>query len=317
MNGCIRYGLTKTVRRKMKSRMVLTEGEFIRARDELINQGTYFTAGHSSLYVPSTQTKYLNEKATRNWLDLDGEIVPMTAGEAARTELERAFPTLKRVGWQPKEVVLLDARSPCHYAGQASGEMVYVDLKSAYHQIYSCLWLDTCYPRAIYGQYALKGVAHALKHWKAARNGVLGICRSRYLVGFRGHKRIEMQIKNKFLAPPLWATVQDTLDWIAAEAIERGAIYVNTDGYLFPMTGDFEGFFDYLADHHLRYKIRAQGEGDVRGWNAYKVGSFETMPYKLSLPNSKSGKEFSNVKGNFQEQWASYRKKVYCLVRYS
>lgn len=302
----------------MLTRYVVTESEFIRVRDELVQQGTYFSAGHASLYVPSITTKYLNEKAVRHWLDLDGNIIPMTAGEAARAELGRAFPDIKRVGWLPKEITLFDARSPCHFTGPATGEMMYVDLVSAYYQIYKCLWLDTTYPRGLYGRFPLYDVAEKLKHWKAARNGVLGIVRSRYLVGFRGHQRIEMSIKNKFLSPGLWATVQDTLHWIAAEAIDKGAVYVNTDGYLFPLdNSNVDAFFDVLTDHHLKYKIRAVGEGDVKAWNAYRVGSFSTLPYKMKLTNIKQSKEFTNVRSNDGKEWAKYRQRVHSLVRHS
>lgn len=304
------------VKPKQIKRFVLPEGEFVRARDELVKSGTYFTAGHSSLYVPSLSTKYLNEKAVRHWLDLDGEIVAMTAGEAARTELERAFPLLKRVGWLSKEVSLFDARSPCHFTGQARGEMIYVDLASAYYQIYKCLWLDTTYPRGLYGRFPLRDVGDALKHWKAARNGVIGIVRSRVLIGFRGHKRVEMQIQNKFLSPGLWATVQDTLHWIAREAISKGAIYVNTDGYLFPMDASgFEGFLSFLDDHNLKWKVRAQGDGRIKAWNSYKVGSFQTMPYKLKMSSNNTNKEFTNVRpASKTTKWGEYRKRVYRLV---
>lgn len=302
----------------MIKRYVVTESEFIRIKSELVKQETYFSAGHASLYAPSIATKYLNEKAVRHWLDLDGNIIPMSAGEAARTELSRAFPDIKRVGWLPREISLFDARSPCHFTGPATGEMIYIDLVSAYYQIYKCLWLDTTYPRGLYGQFPLYDVAERLKHWKAARNGVLGIIRSRHLVGFRGHKRVEMSVRNKFLSPGLWATVQHTLHWIAIEAINKGAIYVNTDGYLFPQdTSNVDVFLDYLVDHHLDYKVRAVGAGDVVAWNAYKVGAFSTLPYKLKLANLKQAKEFSNVITTGREGWAKYRQRVHRLVRYS
>lgn len=296
---------------------VLSEGEFIHARDELIKSGTYFTTGHASLNVPSLKVKYLNDKAVRHWLDLNGKVVPMTAGEAARTELNRTFPSLRRVGWLPAEVRLLDARSPFHFTGSNTCEMIYIDLRSAYHQIYKCLWLDTTYPRGLYGRFPLRDVAHALRDWKAARNGVVGIVRSRFLVGFRGHERIEMQIRNKFLSPGLWATVQDTLHWIAHEAIERGAVYVNTDGYLFPLeASDFEGFLSFLDDHSLRWKVRSQGFGVIKAWNSYKVGGFETAPYRFGMSSNNTNKEFTNVKRpEGLRKWGEYRKRVYRLVR--
>lgn len=279
-----------------------------------MEQGTFFVAGHSTLSVPSLEIKYLNDKSLRMWPNGDGEIDLITPGEAARFELIREFPDIKRVGWRGPMIKLFDKRVPMFYLGPAtSSEMVYIDLKSAYWQIYRMLWLDVLYPRGLYGRYPMAGVADRLERWKAARNAVIGLIRSRDLVGFKGHKRIKMTTKNKFLSPCLWATVIDILHWIAEKAISEGAIYINTDGYLFHDQARADRFMLWLIERGLIFSVRDWGPGEVRGWNSYKVNKTQTQVYKLNLPYY--DKEFTNVRPQPARKWQRYYHQISRIVR--
>ncbi len=294
-------------------RVLLAERPFKEVLAALIKSEVYFIAGAVTLYVPSTRTKYLLQKACKLWPTETGEIIYMPPGEAARTELKKAFPDIKRIGWAKKHIVLFDKRPPLMYSGEKRGEMTYVDLKGAYHQIYGRLWLDAPYPRGLMGRYPLRGVANELETWKAARNSVIGISRNRHVTAMRGKKRIQLSVKNLYLSPFLWGTVQEILHWIAGEAITRGAIYVNTDGYIFNSTANSDSFFQFLLDNNLVATIRTMGEGHIAGWNKYRIGDKQTAGYKNPDLFSTT-KEFSNVGPN--GLWAAFWGRVYRIDRH-
>lgn len=287
-------------------RYYVTGSELRSVMSHLQREGTYFLAGSNSIYVPRGKVKYLDKSACKPWPDLENEVGLMGPGEAVRTELAREWPDLTRVGWSGKQVVLLNARSPLHYTGQYSAPLIYVDLVAAYNQIYEKLWLDTTFPRAYYGRYPLWAVANRLKIWKSARNSLVGVCRSRDAVAYRGMKRVTIKMKNKYLSPGLWGTVQGILHWIASEAVNHGAIYVNVDGYIFH-EGDGEladRFLLFLSDLGIRWSIRAQGQGEIVSWNNYRIGHTQTQAYKLGL--IQNSKEFSNVNHKNSHKWAAY-----------
>lgn len=264
----------------------------------LQREGTYFVGGTSSIWVPKGRLKYIDKSVCNHWPDLDGQTRLMTPGEACRTELQREWPDLKKVGWHRGMQSLFDKRSPLHYTGPFSGRMVYIDLVAAYSQIYEKLWLDTSYPRGYFGRYPLAGVAGRLKDWKQARNSLVGIVRSREMVAYRGTKRITIKMKNKYLSPGLWATVQGLLHWIANSALLFGAIYVNVDGYIFKddESDDWVHFMEWLGYREVRHTIRTAGMGEIVGWNNYVIGTSRTQANKLGLITK--SKEFSNVNKN-------------------
>src|SRR3989304_2615894 len=247
-------------------------------------KGIWFIAGINSLYVPSQGVKYLllenrkGEKICRHWPDLEGDTVLMSPGEAARTELKREFPDLTRVGWQKSHVALFDARWPMYCIGPvASPRGQYVDLKGAYHTIYSRLWLDVSYPNG-YGKLNLSNIAERLAGWKGARNSLIGVIRSREATGVRGFKSIPMSTTNPFLSPGLWAQTQAILNDIAHYAVKLGAVYVATDGYIFPTVRQSERFEEQLYNWGLPHRT-VKGDVDIKGWGCYRVGKKQNQSY--------------------------------------
>jgi len=291
----------------------LVTGEDMKALADMLKRiGTYYVAGSHSVSVPSLNTKYLNADVVKLWPNLEDEPEWMAPGEAARVELNRAFPDIRKVGWRGPMVRLFDKRPPMHYSGPAMGEFTYIDLKSAWWQFYRPLWLDQPWPRGYRGRYPLLEVADQLANWKAARNAVVGIARSRYVFGQKGSRQIKMAYTNKFLSPGLWATIMDLAHWVASKALEYGAVYVNVDGYMFPgVQSRQEGYFkDFLEAHSLAYDVRAWGEGEIRSWNSYKISHYQTKPYRLGLIHKTEA--FTNVQ---RSEWSDYRRNVIHLVR--
>lgn len=269
--------MKKIDRRVVDASQLRMVRSLLRARNE------YYITGLHSIFIPSRQEKWLDKKVVRDWPDLDGEVVPMTPGEAARTELQREFPTLKKVGWFRDHIHLLDARWPMYFATKYHGDGAYFDIKSAYYQLYNRLWLDVCYPRGM-GKLDLSPIAAKLQHWKAARNGLIGVTISRQTTGVKGPKRIKVTTTNQFLSPHLWATIQGLLNELAMTAIELGAIYVATDGYIFPKKSQYLVFGDFLKDVGLQYHY-LYNEITIRGWSSYAVGLDKvTVPFAKGYP---------------------------------
>lgn len=258
----------------------------------------YFIAGLSTFYVPKFKQKFLllsrpdGAKVCQIWPDLSNEQVLMSPGEAARTELKRQFPNVKRVGWQRQHVSLFDWRWPMYCQGPVKSEQgVYIDLKGAYHSLYSRLWLDTAFPNG-YGTLDLQPIGERLQNWKAARNSLLGIVRSRSSIGVIGFRQIEVSTQNQFLAPHLWAQVQAILNDVARVAVKRGCVYVATDGYLFKRVDDALWFEEKLIDWNLPYRV-SKGELDIQSWMAYRIGKKKTKLYNPDNP--RYGSSFSAI----------------------
>lgn len=269
---------------RQPSRILLPFQRFYAIRSLLRKSETYYIAGGSSIYVPSRNEKYILSHSydgtpiVREWPDLDGQMLFMTPGECARTELERNFPNVTRVGWPGKSVTLFDWQWPMVFSQRTKGSLVYTDINGAYHAIYSRLWLDVRFPRGR-GSLHLGVLAKRLSEWKLARNSLIGIVRSRESVAYRGNRRISLRMNNPYLSPHLWATVQGVLNEVAQKALDTGSIYVNTDGYIHPVKSDIVSFQEWLTDIGLSYKTEA-GEGEIVGWGNYRVASKQTRHNK-------------------------------------
>jgi hypothetical protein len=259
---------------KGQTRIYLPVRMLIAKAAELAEQDVSFVHTSHSIYVPKGNIKFLAEEDCSYWEDLNGRSVRMTPGEIARTELTREFGKPK-IWVKKSDFDKLDMPPPTYYDGRVrEGKLWYVDMKSAYWQIYRHLWLDVLWPRGT-GQLPLKNVADRLAGNKLARNAVVGISRSRliFMDTPTGTKRLYFH--NHFLNPSLWRTIQSVLHEVATEAIERGAFYVATDGYLFDNLDGFDSFLDYLDKNLFAYQTEA-GKGYVRGWASYKVGRKQT-----------------------------------------
>lgn len=292
-------------------RVYLKHSEFRFLRMFLQHREIYFIAGTNSMFVPSRQEKYImlsdakGNPICRDWDDIDGHPLLMTPSEACRTELNRTFKGLRRTGWQPQHVNLFDWRWPMMFSGASEGEGIYIDLKGAYHQIYSRLWLDVAFPCG-YGTLALGGVAEKLKNWKAARNSLMGICAAREVTAVQGYKTFNIQANNPFLSPHLWATVQAILNEVAFKAESCGAIYIATDGYIFPKDRDVDRFVEFLADVGLKYRSK-DGHYRILQWGAYKIGEKQTSNYRqTTLPIDKGFRSINVHNQRFPEKLVSW-----------
>lgn len=274
-------------------RIALLPSQLRHKCDDLIRDGVGYMGGSYGFYVPSLKTKFVDVNHLSEWPDLEGNVVPMTPSEIARIELSRHFPDIKRVGWNRTSVKLFDKRPPIAYLGQFSGSGWHYDLTGAYHQIYKWLWLDIGYP-AGFGCLDLAPLAKRLERHKLARNSIVGIIRARRTSWQKGRESKMLYTKNKYLSPCLWGWIMDVLNEAALTALEYGATYVATDGYIFPDrgVGDEHAFEKFLNIFGFGFR-KAYGHIDISGWGSYSTAMKETTPHKSGKPGGQ--RHFVNV----------------------
>lgn len=291
----------------MTTRLYVEAGDIRVIRANLLSQKIPFILGNSTVYVMRYKSKFLDKKACFKWPDDTRTPLLMTRGEAAKTELEREFPNIKRVGWWGSDIGLMDKRPPMHFGGAGHFDGFYVDLKAAYHTLYSKLTLDVRYPRGI-GNKPLWLLAKRVKDDKRVRNAIIGVVTGRYVsMGTKEGKVIQVKSRNKFLSPPLWATLQDILNDIATLAYNMGAFYINTDGYIFKDRAGAE-FAELLKSLGLQVHYY-QAEIDIRNWGSYKIGNVKTTEiYKrgmLPVTNPIIWSDIDHSEGRTLAWWAS------------
>ena len=263
------------------NRVVCAKDELDEIMQIYRDENIYFVGGGVSIFVPSEQTKYMVNTATRPWPDLDGEFLPMTAGEAARTELRREYPDHKRTGFTGNHMKLFDFAPALHHTGTYQGEMYHLDISAFYATVLRRFCIDDRYPRGK-GYKPLLNVMDRLWHWKGARNAIPGIIRSKTIQAFKDGRIIEVRANNSWLAPSLWANIQAVSHDIACYALMHGCIYIATDGYIFPSIQGGQEFELWLNSYGFQSRGNG-GYGEIKRWGAYSSPLKETKSFRKAV----------------------------------
>lgn len=234
-----------------------------------------FVEGQDSLYCLNSKIKYILKDNCRLWTNLKGETFPMTPGEVARVELERAFgrdlhlPEKRRLG-------LLDVKPPRYWDGQVYEDkyLFYTDLNAAYWQCWRLLTIDCVWPRGM-GEHSMLEMGERLKDYKPGRNAVAGITMAHEARMHINGEYLHQPFFNPWFNPAIWAHLQSFVHEVAVQAISYGCIYIATDGYFFSDGVMWSKFNDWLENNGLAYKTE-QGEGYLTAWGSYKVGEKKT-----------------------------------------
>lgn len=253
-----------------KSRVYVYRDELEQLRKSNAATCTYYIDGNDSIYVPQLNTKFIDKTACQEWPNIHGEVLMMTPGEIARSELTRFFPDTNFRA-RKSDFKLLDISPPLYFLGRPyHGPLYYIDLRGAYASIYRWLTLDIAWPRG-QGEMPLAGVAARLWNHKTARNSVIGITRSHEIMGVKGPKAFWVHYHNNYFNPHLWHTVQQVLHDIAHVALGYGAIYISTDCYMFPHRTGFYKMADLLQDVYQFETHQFLGDGHIWGWGSYSL----------------------------------------------
>src|SRR5678809_26575 len=238
------------------------------------------------------------------WRDLSSALSVPAWGECAcdenycigsRTCAEIAYDLLKDyypglfLKWRKSELALLDRRPPRMFEGLYVGELFYLDIKAAYWQFYTSLFLHSDYPykrqRYPLAPIAEEFIGRAQPEWKIARNAIVGITistknRWRFL-----DKSWETPKINKYLSPTLWAQLMGILNQIAAEMYKLGAIWFNCDGYVFTSQQAYNGALQWFADKEITIGDKGKGLGSIKGINSIRIEQVKhTQGFDVSKP---------------------------------
>lgn len=252
------------------------------------------------------------------WRDVtDSAIVPQWGeaicrkdclDESNKTPGERAFSILKMVypnvdlRWRKEEIALLDFRPPKLFQGEFWGELYALDIRAAYQQIYSRLFLHADFPRKRL-KYPLVEVAERLAGDKEGRNAIAGIARSTRNKWVQGERVWYVKKQNRYLSPVLWAHLMLILNEIAQIAITNGAIYINTDGYAFRTAHERDSLASKLNYIGLDFTT-CEGEGKIIGISALHIpGAKEPIELNVSQPTF----HLESTDGTWLEWWKSLK----------
>jgi hypothetical protein len=148
----------------------------------------------------------------------------------------------------------------------------YIDIKSTYYSIVQLIGWDINY---LPGQWLTPGRApldFPLPNDKPARNYLVSIGLPGEITIWTGTQWVSQRAKNVHINLGLWSAVMDILHSIASIAVQLGAIYVHTDGYILP-TKNSEKLQAAIRQFRLTPEVRAQGPTICLGFADYMVGN--------------------------------------------
>lgn len=238
---------------------------------------------------------------------IDHSLWPYTEWELAREYLRWIFETQrtqrqKRVGWNLQTWKLLSIHQPLYFEKPVRGELAYLDISSAYWQLYSSLTLDVYFNPWKRG-FGLGGIRFLAPEWlraqRTVRNALIGISRSKehheYAPNARPGKGVRpiapgspwviRRTYNQFLAPELWGYIAFMLHHVADFLMQNYDVYyVHTDGYILPAKQAKEATEAVYDRWRLALSTKALGDGEVTGMGRWKIGGQGTKNYGDGQP---------------------------------
>lgn len=104
-------------------------------------------------------------------------------------------------------------------------------------------------------------------------------------------KKTEMRrvVNGQIVVRPSWneltnlhlvTAVSDVLHALANLAVEAGAVYVNTDGFIAPTAPISDKIAQYISDFGLTARVKEQGGGMVASMTNYRIGNKATIGFR-------------------------------------
>jgi hypothetical protein len=187
----------------------------------------------------------------------------------------REYLAIKKLGRrsrQEQNAMCYTLSSP-HFSKETWGDLVYVDLRSAYFSILTHTHCGDLWP----GQFWIRGLTDLsdCHSAKIIRRILPTLAKSSDATVYQNGELHRQKLGNKNHNPSLWLECQSVLNAIAAVAVDVfGAVYVHTDGYIFrDFHNTAESFRDWLAsDLGLESSVKLRGRGFVCGYGHYTIG---------------------------------------------
>lgn len=240
--------------------------------------------GSLSIYNPRTRASFC--RRVPGWID-----VPVSPSAVAREVLAQALKKTGKKRFQSNKNSdhLQDCSHPLFFSPYC-GEIIYIDLRAAYFSIYKRLPVHF-----FFNGENLTGGRHFLREsfpsdwsdYKLARNSLVGLFHSKHQTRIRNKTLRRYQINPPTFSPSHWGFIQLCLHWIAEMALEYGAKYAYIDGFIFPLSANWQGFQQLLADYGFDSQIKAEGEGRIIGVGRYQIGDTSTVITTPTAPLDK------------------------------
>lgn len=203
-----------------------------------------------------------------------GTAVRLDVGRVSPTEYARTYLMLK-YGGRPKATSNQIAKTSIHRAAPMVAlpgryqDMVYVDLQAAYWSILKIVGWDVDYNPGSWWGIGQGMEDFPLPNNKLVRNMLVSVATvGNIMVADYGTlKRVDYG--NPLLNSSLWACVQDILHMIANFAVNNGAVYVHTDGYIIPRRM-WEHMAAWLDQFGLTIRLKHEGDAIVWGGGRYQ-----------------------------------------------
>ena len=210
-----------------------------------------------------------------------------SCAQYAYKTIQSIYPGLS-LKWRKEELQLLDAKTPFYFEGLYRGNVYHIDIVGAYSQFYRYLFWHSEWPfkRQRHSLYPLaefwaNGPQDA--NHKIARNSVIGVARSTRNKWVKGNSVWYTAKVNKLLSPTLWAQLQGILQQIASVMLEFGAIWINTDGYIFRHEWDYQTALEWFEREKINVRCSI-GEGEING-----IASMNVPGVKVTGENNPTG----------------------------
>lgn len=259
-------------------------------------QGVKFKDCRSSVVVPAWGECIVTEDVCENG---------KPATQLAYETLKKHYPDL-RLRWSKEQMRYLDAKAPQIFKGEYWGELGYIDIKSAHAQLYKYLYLRS-QRHFTRHQFPMYLIAEELHSFKLARNCVVGICRS---VEDKWVEQGEVSYRRKlnpYLSPTLWWQIAGILNQIASVMLGLGAVWINTDGYLFDQERNYRNAIHWFLDREILIS-HGWSTGYILAINNYYVKGLK------SCDSDVVGKEpIHNIEHNdydFLKGWLKNRERI-------
>jgi len=208
--------------------------------------------------------------------------VPQTPPEIARDYLDYRYPKRLRASGEQANSLRMERSAPLYYKPFTCSRASYVDLQGAFWWIMSQLGWNVDYHPGKFLSPGRSPYDFPIPNHKLARNCMVTAGLANTLSVWTGHKMIEESPYNLHLNYGLWSAIMDVLHMIALAAVNLGAYYVSTDGFIISdrMLPEFLG---YLSRFNAPYRIKAEGPTLVTGIGSYMVGETKTVHFRSAF----------------------------------
>lgn len=213
------------------------------------------------------------------WIPED-KVIDIGFGVQTETEIARDYIIAKYKG-RPKimrsqfDEMFRPRRAPLAAKSGWQGYGYYLDIKSAYWSILKVVGWQADYAPLRWLTVRDSVEDFPVPHLKLARNALISSGMKISMQTWTGARLQFEEHRNQICNMPLWCCVMDTLNCVAGELWNAGAVYVHTDGYIVPHH-QLDRAIEIITSWGLPYSVKAQGDTMIYGVGNYQVGEKST-----------------------------------------